>query len=350
MAIQTTANLSNSVRVRYTNDYLASAMVERLYDQFAFPVPGRPMSELIRSSAVYMPFLSDMTPGVTAISQVVDVTPQTLRDATTSVTPTSRGEALQCSQQILIQAYTDYGAQRATAVGKNMMESVDLLAMEQAVCGDWVERYAARATLNASLTTHNATDAIFGEMQSALLSQKVPGFQVAGDRSGGQGSAWGCVLDPYTFHAIRESGNVDNIGIYQQAGIHLNFELGKIGPFRLIVSPWAKTFYAAGAANICPIETTLADAAQALDTEIVLTISTNLDSGSKWLMLGTVEAGSTLYPTNERVKMTNTDTTTVQIIGEGTNGGLRFDHASGATVSNRDNVYTMTFGGPQSIV
>ena len=200
MAIQTTANLDASVRARYTSDYLDSAMVERLYDQFAFPVPGRPMSELIRGSAVYLPFLSDMTPGVTAISQTADVTPQTLRDATTYITPTSRGEALQCSQQILIQAYTDYGAQRAAAVGKNMMESVDLLAMAQAVGGDWVERNSVRASLNASVTADHATDAIFGEMQSALLSQKVPGFQVAGERGGGQGSA--CLL--YTSPSPRD--------------------------------------------------------------------------------------------------------------------------------------------------
>ena len=198
MAIQTTANLDASVRARYTSDYLDAAMVERIYDQFAFPVPGRPMSELIRGSAVYLPFLSDMTPGVTAISQVVDVTPQTLRDATTYIEPTSRGEALQCSQQILIQAYTDYGAQRAAAVGKNMMESVDLLAMEQAVCGDWVERAAARASLNAGNSAHLASDSIFGDMQASLLSQKVPGFQVTGDRDGGQGQRWGTVLHPYT--------------------------------------------------------------------------------------------------------------------------------------------------------
>ena len=229
------------------------------------------------------------------------------------------------------------------------MESVDLLAMAQAVGGDWVERYVARASLNASNTLHNATDAIFGDMQASLLSQKVPGFQQTGDRDGGQGARWGCILHPYVFHEIRESGNVDSIGTYQQAGIHLNFELGQLGPFRLIVSPWAKTFYAAGLANVSPCETTLSVAAEALATSMTLSSSTGCDSG-KWLMIGDVETGSTIYPTNERVKFISEVAGLVQFIGEGTNGGLRFDHAAGKTVSNRDSVYTMTFGGPQSIV
>ena len=343
MAIQTTANLSNSVRARYTSDYLDAAMVERLYDQFAFPVPGRPMSELIRGSSVFLPFLSDMSPGVTAISQVVDVTPQTLRDATTEITPTSRGEALQCSQQILIQAYTDYGAQRAAAVGKNMMESVDLLAMEQAVCGQWVERIVdTRAELDAGGATHRGSDAIFGEAQGDLLTQKVPGYTFDG------GQVWGAIMHPYVFHDIRESGNVDSIGTYQDKGIHLNFELGQIGPFRLIVSPWAKTFMFAGADHASPVATTLASAATALSKTIVLTSSSAIENG-KWLCIGTEESGTTLYPTNEQVKYVS-GTTTATIIGEGSNGGLRFDHATTDVVSNADSVYTVAFGGPQSIV
>ena len=345
MAIQTTTNLSSSVRARYTSDYLDAAMVERLYDQFAFAVPGRPMSELIRGSSVYLPFLSDMTPGVDAISQVADVEPQTLRDATTSVTPTSRGEALQCSQQILIQAYTDYGAQRAAAVGKNMMESVDLLAMEQAVAGGWVERLVARNALDAGESTHRASDAIFGNMQAALLSQKVPGFK--GD---GASAEWGCIMHPFVFHDIRESGNVDSIGTYQQAGIHLNFELGKIGPFRLIVSPWAKTFYGAGIDCASTVATTLSAAAEALDKTIDLTASTRADQG-RWLNIGVEETGSTIQPTNERVKFISADGAgEVTIVGEGANGGLRFDHDILAVVNNQDSVYTMSFGGPQSIV
>ena len=149
------------------------------------------------------------------------------------------------------------------------MESVDLLAMQQAVTGGWVERLVARENLDAGESTHRASDAIFGNMQAALLSQKVPGF--TGD---GSSTEWGCIMHPFVFHDIRESGNVDAIGTYQQAGIHLNFELGKIGPFRLVVSPWAKTFYGAGIDCASTVDTTLAVAATALQKEITLTAST----------------------------------------------------------------------------
>jgi len=38
------------------------------------------------------------------------------------------------------------------------------------------------------------------------------------------------------------------------------------------------------------------------------------------------------------------------VAGEGSNGGLRFDHAHGVAVSNDDNVGTVVFGGPESLM
>ena len=54
---------------------------------------------------------------------------------------------------------------------------------------------------------------------------------------------------------------------------------------------------------------------------------------------------------NERVAVSADYTTglTINIIGEGSNGGLRFPHASGVAVSNSDSVYPVVFGGPASI-
>ena len=42
-------------------------------------------------------------------------------------------------------------------------------------------------------------------------------------------------------------------------------------------------------------------------------------------------------------------TPVIGVAGEGANGGLRFDHAVGATVSNKDNVGACVFGGAQSL-
>ena len=85
MAIQTTANLT-PFHIQYKETYEEAARFNRLYDQFATPFPGD-MAAMMSGSSVTYPFLSDMDPGVTAISQTADVTPQILTDATASITP-----------------------------------------------------------------------------------------------------------------------------------------------------------------------------------------------------------------------------------------------------------------------
>ena len=341
MANQTTSNLDNSLMVRYKEKYFDAAEMERLYDQLATPF-GEDMATLEKSSSVNEPFLSDMNPGVTAISETTDVTPQTIRDALASITPTSRGEAIQCSEKLLIQAYTDYSAKRFEIVGKNMMESVDLLAQAAALKGSLVNRYTARASLDAGTSAHRLSDSVFSEVQTEILTLKVPGFKVEG------GQVWVALMHPAVFHDLREGGNVDSIGLYQDMGIHLNYELGKIGNFRIVVSPWAKVFGAAGADNASNGATTLAEAATALGKTIAVSSATNLSYG-KWLTIGTEETGGTHYPTNERVKYVSESGTVITIVGEGPNGGLRFDHAAGVAVRNADSVYTVAFGGPASL-
>jgi hypothetical protein len=349
MAIQTTSNLS-PFHVQYHETYIREAMFNRLYDQFAMPFPGD-MSALMSGSSVSYPFLSDMTPGVTAISQTADVTPQTLVDATASITPTSRGEALQWSELLGdIQQSYNYNEERAMKLGLNQAESVDLLAQAAALKGTFLYSAAARASLDAGTSSHRASDALFGRMQGYLQNLRVPAF-ITPD---GGSQVWMALMHPFPFHDIRESGNVDSIGLYQDQGIHLNFELGKIGPFRMVVNAWAKVFFAAGANNATAVGTTIAAGTSTengqLDTAIEVAANTNITAGD-WLLIGDIETGSTHYPENEYVFVTATPSgTTVSILGQGPNGGLRFTHAVGKTVSNADNVYPIVFGGPFSLV
>src|SRR3990172_298853 len=259
MAIQTTANLT-PFHAQFKETYEREAMFNRLYDQFAVPFPGD-MAKMMSVSPVTYPFLSDMDPGVTAISQTADVTPQVLLDATASITPTSRGEALQWSELLGdIQQSYNYNEERALKLGKNQAESVDLLAQAAALQGTFVYRAAVRASLDAGTTGHRASDALFSRIEGMLQNLRVPGFITAD----GSSEIWMSLMHPYPFHDIRESGNVDSIGLYQDAGIHLNFELGKIGPFRLVVSPFAKVFGSAGANNATDVDTTLGAATNPL--------------------------------------------------------------------------------------
>ena len=351
MAIQTVSAasgaeaLSNAVRTRYLADYERGAMLARLYDQIAYPI-GQDMSRLARGSSVTVNFLADMNPGTSAISETVDITPQTLTDGTTTLTPTSRGEALQASELLLLQSYTNYGSERFFKVGKNMMETVDILARDAATKGDMVIKSSAvtRANLDAGSTGHRANDSLFTKASSHMNTLKTPGFPVAG------GEAWAAIMHPAAYHDIREDGNVVSIAQYQSQEIILNFELGSIGPFRLVVSPWAKVFGSAGADNDDVVATTLASAATALDKTIVLSTVTHLDSSmNQFWTIGTEETASTHYPKNERVWAVSHATGTVTIVGEASNGGLRFDHASGTAVRNADSVYTIVFGGPRSL-
>ena len=349
MAIQTVAAasgasaLGDSVRTRYLNDYEQAAEMVRLYDQIAYPV-GQDMSRLARGSSVTIPFISDMSPGTSAISETVDITPQVLEDTTTTLTPTSRAEALQASELLLMQAYTDYGAERYRAVGKNMMETVDVLARDAACKGDLVIRPGAtRVLTNAGSTGHRANDGLFTDASTLLSTMKCPGFPVKG------GEAWAAIMHPAAYHDVREDGNVLAIGQYQMSEIILNFELGAIGPFRLVVSPWAKVFGAAGAANDDPVATTLSCQGTALDKTITVASVTHLDNYDRYFTVGTAETGSTHYPTNEIVRYISHATGVATIIGEASNGGLRFTHASGTAVSNADNVFTIVIGGPRSL-
>lgn len=347
MTVQTTSNLTNSIRTQYAAAYLEAAYGQRLYEQLCMPVPNLSMDEAIKGSTVQFQFLSGMTPATTAISQTADITPQILRDATVSITPTSRADALQWSEGLDIQVFTPYAAERMKKLGENMLESIELLAMEQAVTGSWVERAAARASLDAGTAGHRATDAIFRKYQAMMATLKVPSYP----GFDGTGQSWAAIMHPFVFHDISESGNVDSIGIYLDKGIHLNWEMGKIGPFRLVVSAYAKVFGGAGIDNGTNVATTLSVAENALDKTIVTAadVSANITAGLLWT-IGTEETGATIYPTNERVKVLSAATTTLTINGEGENGGLRFDHAAGTAVRNADSVYTVVFGGPGSIV
>jgi N4-gp56 family major capsid protein len=344
MAIQNVANLSASVRARYLSEYDAAAEMVRLYDQIAYPI-ATDMSRVARGSSVVIPFISDMSPGVTAISEASDITPQALSDTTTSVDPTSRGEALQASELLMLQAYTDYGAERFRAVGKNAMESIDLLAQAAATKGDLVIREAARVSLDAGSTGHRANDGLFTEASTLLSTLKCPGFPVKG------GEAWAAIMHPAAYHDLRLDGNIVAVGQYQQSEIILNFELGALGPFRLVVSPWAKVFGSAGVVrtdNV--IATTLACHATALDKTITVACALHMDTTlDTYFTIGTEETGSTHYPTNEIVRLISHVSGVMTIVGEAANGGIRFDHAPAIAVANKDNVYTIVFGGPKSL-
>jgi len=347
MALQNTSNLSNAITTRYTQRYQRAAAVKRLYDQLAIPV-GAPQFDLEQrrgmGSTYTFNFASDLTPGSTAISESVDIVPQFIRDATSTVTPTSRGEAIKWSELVDLEAYTDFVALRAEKVGENAMETIESLAISAALGGSLVSRAAARASLNAGTAADTWTEATMWEASAMVQGLRCPPYMDKGR------SMHLAIAHPDAYYDLFHGGNVVTAATYQNLGILLNGEIGEIANFKLIISPWAKVFGGAGADNSTGSSQTyvLSAAAEALDKSLSVTTGTNVVYG-RYLTVGTEETGTTFYPTNERVKWIS-GTTTAVIVGSGANGGLRFDHAVTDYVLNGDSVYPVAYGTPGSMV
>ena len=166
-------NLPNAVRARYEEKYIQSAIMHRLYDQFAMPA-STDKEKLQRNSSIVLNFLSDMKINANTISEVSDIVPQALKDATVSVSGTSRGDAIQDSEALLIQSYTPYAAERYEKVGKNMMLTVDQLAQETMLQGALVDRATARASLDAGTAGHRLSDADLAKVETRLDAKEEP--------------------------------------------------------------------------------------------------------------------------------------------------------------------------------
>jgi N4-gp56 family major capsid protein len=341
MTIQVTTNLTNSIRAQYLNEYVKGALGARLYDQFASPVASD-MSNVAKGSSVIVPFMSHLAPSSTTISQVNDVTPTIMRDATATITPTSRTAAIQFSEALSLQAFTDYTARAHERVGEQMQNSIEQVAMNAALAGSLVTRAAARASLDAGTASHRLSRDTF--INAAAMLQSI-GITKADTPRGGR---WMSLFNPLGLKDLLADSVILAVGEYQAGEMILNGEIGELNGIKIITDPRAKLFLAAGAANGTAVETTLAADANALATTLTVASGTNIAAGQR-LMVGTHETGSTFYPTNEWVYVTGIDSVTVSFVGQGENGGLLYDHASGEAVSNDDNVMPVLFGGPESM-
>jgi len=344
MTTSTTSTLSNSVRVRQLEAYEKGAMRRRLYDQFAVPVDNN--SDMFRSTSIVYEFLNNFDPAVDEISDINDVTPEGLTDATASFTTTSRVKVHRFSEKLSLTNFTKYESGAFEKIGDNMMESVDLLAQAKALQGELIYRGAARASLDAGTAGHRLTDATMSIAASRLEDMHCP--QMEDD---GSGATWIALMSGAPYYDLRVGGNIVSIATYQRPGIILNKELGRFGAFRIVASSWAKTFGAAGADNATNVATTLNGAVLKGAKTIVTAgdVSASIAAGRVWT-IGTEETANTHYPDNELVVVTAASTTTLTIAGTGDNGGLRYNHDTGVAVRNADSVYPVVLGYPGSLV
>ena len=350
--------LTNAITTRYTSKYQRAAKVRRLYDQLAVPVGASQFDLETRrgmGSTYTFNFASDMTPGSTPISETVDIIPQILRDATSTITPTSRGEGLKWSQLMDLSAYTDFVAIRAEKIGENAMETIDNLAKAAAlqgslaVYGNMAASHNTRATLDAGTATDNWTEANLWRVATMAQDLRCPPYiDAQGQKS------FMAIGHPDAYYDLFHGGNVVSAALY--SGINpsnplFNGELGSIAGFKLLISPWAKVFGGAGAVNgtgDTGLTYTVTAGGTALSVSMTVTTGTNNAYG-RLLTVGTKETANTHYDTNERISRI-AGTTTLTFVGSGANGGLRFDHAITDYVNNADSVYPVVYGTPGSLV
>jgi N4-gp56 family major capsid protein len=345
MAQNTTTNLSNSVRTQYVSSYIRGANRRRLYDQASSPI-GKDLSELQKGSSVQVNYLNNLDVSTSSISEITDVVPQAVTDATASLTPTSRGNAMRFSELLSIQAFTDYEKSAMEKVGDNAMESIEFLAMTTAMQGGIRSASTTRDLLNAGTTTDYCDYAAFSKAQIFLENLKCPQMS---DKDGND-SGWVAIMHPSAFYDLRSTSQILAAAEYQDKSILLQHELGKVGAFRVVSSAFSKVFGAAGADNGTDVATTL-NGAVLKGAKTILTagdVSANIAAGNMWT-IGTEETGTTHYADNEQVRVTSASTYTLTIVGSGDNGGLRYDHATGAAVRNADSVYPVLFCSNKSL-
>lgn len=342
MPIITTANLDDSVRVQYEADYVEGAQNERIYDQLAAPV-GSDMANLKRGSSITVPFISKLAPSEQQMSETDDLVPQTFEDTTVTVTPTSRGNAVKWSEKVTLVTYTNNVAKKISNLGENMQDSIELVAKTAALGGSLVRRKVARASLDAGDATHRFGRDAFIEADSFLAALRVPMFATP------RGARRVALFHPWLLKDLAADTVIVAVGQYQKPEIVLNGEIGELWGWKILTHANAHVFLAAGIANGSAIAQTVAAESKELATSITLNGVVNVDVGDR-IMIGTVEAAGTLYPKNEWAFVKALPGgNVVDVVGMGENGGLRFPHAIGETVSNRDNVVPVVFGGPESL-
>lgn len=343
MANNTTTLLSDSIVTKYKAEYTLGAMAATVYDQFATPI-GADMSNLARGSSVTVPFLSTLAPSTQTISETADIATVSFRDATVTVSPTSRGNSIVISELFDLQNYLNGTSKMTGQMGQNAAESIDLVAMAIMV-GNGINRsvQTTRSSVDAGTAAHRLNSDTFFDASTLARSLQIPQYVTP------TGPKRMALVHPMQYRDLFASGSlIQAVGAYQDKGMVLNNEIGTLDGWAITVSPYAKVFLGAGAANGTAVNTTISAAVEALATTMTVASATNISVGQR-LMIGTVETSTTYYETNEMLVVTGVNGTTITIAGGGANGGFKYDHASGVAVKNADNVFSAIFGCPESI-
>ncbi len=351
MPIQQSTTTTEGNLTRYEMKYRRGAAEPRTYDQLAGTVRQtfEPAGSTIQIAA-----MTDMQPRpTTAIgSQVADFDPQTITGTTATITLEYYNDGLKAHEKTFLVSSLNLKDEIAYRVGKNRTQTVDGLARRQATEANNVLYGDGSVTARSSLS--HATPGHRLHASNFTFVQAVAGrWRQSSQDAGGDTAAMAIINDFQYADLMTESASaiLTRQGYAADGTKQLyNYELGSLYGVRIVKSPYAKVFYAAGAAASSAVATTLNGAIAAGAKTMVVTANTNIVAGM-WLTIGTAQTAAESDTTvlTEVVYCTNVNSTTITFTGSGPLGGTIYAHATLAAVSNADSVHCAVFGDRTSL-
>lgn len=355
MPMTGTVELSNEVRDTYDNAYYIATQKKLYFDQFSFTRDSEPGGRVGQN--VKFPILEATQPNTAVLDEYTDVSLQRMRANEISVTLQEFGGAVGVTKYLVGTSYVDILQQAAEANGYNLAESVDNIVRAVAGQGSRVFRPLAgltRATTNGLDTaTHRLSTGLLSQISNLVGALGMPMYD---------DNTTATVMHPFVFHDLVQDDTIETMSTRQYPEMLFNNEVAYWSGVRIVKASSAKAFWGMG-----PVRTsnsfvsTLATAANIGDTTLYFAGDASDLQADEWVAIQDgQETGNTWYDTNELFRVTRVGTAGasgtgtgmdgyVLDLGQGSEGGLRYAHASGTVVNDNASVYPLVFMGPHSI-
>src|SRR5512142_214008 len=352
MAIQTSSTATAGNLSPAEKTYMKTVWKNRTYDVYA--TPTGPTLVGTSGATVQRTWLAKLQPRPTAAlgNEQVDFIPQTVRNYSQTITKLYYNDGLKAHDLVKLKDSLNIEAEFPRLVGELASETIESLARQAATQGN-VVRYggstvaSARSGMGAGTAGYNMSLDVFTAARAQLGSWM-------------QDDNLFVTMDNWQYADLLNTASSVLTNKMQYDGgadaALFRYELGTLAGIRIVVSPFAKAFYGAGNANTSVVNTTIAASTGTNNSNIAgastieVAANTNIVAGM-WLTLGTVQTSTESDATiiTEIVQVSSVSTTTITVVGAGSGGTLKYDHAVGATVKNPDTIHCAVFGGKDSM-
>lgn len=293
------------------------------------------------------PVYGKLDPTTAALTEGADVTPIKFDDYNITLSPAEYGQVTSYTNLAQFKSRVDIQKQVAELVTMARVQSQDMIVRKQI--------YGHGSDLPTQTIQKDGTAAMSGldgptdSISWAFLMELGMQARQRGIRPL-DGSRFATILPPLLTYDLKNLTEFKTVGYYQDKANIYQGEIGELAGFRIIESPQAKVFWGAGTA--LQTATTLSAAANAGDTTVTVANAAGI-AGGDYVTIGTVETSSVSPSANlEQVYVVsvNSTTLTIQGAGDGTNLGLRYNHAANESVVEAYNVCGIPVIGKDSLI